>query len=107
MILFFIPTLPAIDMTKGQFQEEFHTLALSVQTVALKAFGTIPGPIVFGQLIDKACILFAASCVAYDKFKFGLFTALFVMIAKGIGIALAAVAYHLIRKSSTIPSRLP
>ena len=104
IVLFFIPTLPAIDMTRGEFQEELHTLSLSVQMVALKAFGTIPGPIGFGHLIDKACILFAASCVVYGKFKFGLFTALFVMVAKGVGIVLAAFAYRLVRRSNYISS---
>ena len=104
MILFFIPTLPAIDMTKGELEEEYHTLSLSVQTVALKACGTIPGPIAFGHLIDNACILFAASCAVYDKFKFGLYTALFVITAKGIGIVLAVFAYRLVRKNNPIPS---
>ena len=94
-------------MTKGEFPEEFHTLSLSVQTVALKAFGTIPGPIGFGHLIDNACILFATSCAVYDKFKFSLFTALFVMIAKGIGIVLASFAYRLVRRSKTIPISQP
>ena len=104
IVFFFIPTLPAIDMTRGEFPEELHTLSLSVQTVALKAFGTIPGPIGFGHLIDNACILFATSCIVYDKLKFGLFTALFVMIAKGVGIVLAFLAYRLVRRSNSIPT---
>lgn len=35
---------------------------MGIQNLIFRVLGTIPAPIVFGALIDKACIFFATSC---------------------------------------------
>lgn len=42
--------------------DEQRTLALGAQSVAFRAFGSIPGPIVFGALFDSACIYWQYEC---------------------------------------------
>lgn len=42
--------------------DEQRTLALGVQSVVFRAFGSIPGPIVFGVIFDSACIFWQYNC---------------------------------------------
>ena len=42
--------------------EEQRTLALGVQSVSFRIFGSIPGPIVFGAILDSACIYWRREC---------------------------------------------
>lgn len=42
--------------------DEQRTLALGVQSVAFRAFGSIPGPIIFGAIFDSACIYWQYEC---------------------------------------------
>lgn len=42
--------------------DEQRTLALGAQSVAFRAFGSIPGPIVFGAIFDSACIYWQYEC---------------------------------------------
>jgi len=49
MILFFVPTKPALDMITETVDPDSISLAFAVQMVALKIFGTIPFPIILGE----------------------------------------------------------
>lgn len=42
--------------------DEQRTLALGLQSLAFRAFGSIPGPIVFGVIIDSACLFWQFDC---------------------------------------------
>ncbi len=42
--------------------DEQRTLALGVQSLVFRAFGSIPGPIVFGVIFDSACIFWQYNC---------------------------------------------
>ena len=42
--------------------DEQRTLALGVQSLVFRAFGSIPGPIVFGAIFDSACIYWQYEC---------------------------------------------
>ena len=42
--------------------DEQRTFALGVQSVIFRAFGSVPGPIVFGVLFDRACIYWQEEC---------------------------------------------
>lgn len=42
--------------------DEQRTLALGAQSVAFRAFGSIPGPIIFGAIFDSACIYWQYEC---------------------------------------------
>jgi hypothetical protein len=51
MILFFVPTKPALDMITETVDPDSISLAFAVQMVALKIFGTIPFLIILGEII--------------------------------------------------------
>ena len=42
--------------------EEQRTLALGLQSVIFRSFGTIPGPLIFGAIFDSACIYWQYEC---------------------------------------------
>lgn len=42
--------------------DEQRTLALGAQSVLFRAFGSIPGPIIFGAIFDSACIYWQYEC---------------------------------------------
>lgn len=42
--------------------EEQRTLALGIQSVIFRLFGTFPGPIIFGAIFDSACIYWQYEC---------------------------------------------
>ncbi len=42
--------------------DEQRTLALGVQSVMFRAFGSVPGPLLFGTIFDSACIYFRHEC---------------------------------------------
>ena len=42
--------------------EEQRTLALGVQSLLFRAFGSIPGPIVFGVIFDSTCVFWQFDC---------------------------------------------
>ncbi len=42
--------------------DEQRTLALGLQSLVFRAFGSIPGPIVFGAIFDSACIFWQYNC---------------------------------------------
>ena len=42
--------------------DEQRTLALGLQSLLFRAFGSIPGPIVFGAIIDSACLFWQFDC---------------------------------------------
>ena len=53
--------------------DEQRTLALGLQSVMFRAFGSVPGPLVFGAIFDSACVYFhyecgnQANCWVYDN----------------------------------------
>ena len=42
--------------------DEQRTLALGLQSLIFRAFGSIPGPIVFGVIFDSACLFWQFDC---------------------------------------------
>jgi MFS family permease len=42
--------------------DEQRTLALGLQSILFRAFGSIPGPIIFGALFDSVCIYWQFEC---------------------------------------------
>ena len=42
--------------------DEQRSLALAVQSVIFRIFGSIPGPILFGVLVDSGCVYWQTEC---------------------------------------------
>ncbi|XP_078667309.1 solute carrier organic anion transporter family member 4C1-like [Branchiostoma floridae x Branchiostoma belcheri] len=82
--------------------ESQRSLALGVQTIILRFLGSIPGPIIFGKIIDDTCLLWQekcgerGSCWIYDKeamaYKF-LMVALIWQTLSLVGFGLAHFSY--------------
>lgn len=61
--LFPFPTLFSIPLLCSRcVADEQRTLALGIQSLLFRAFGSIPGPIVFGVIFDSACIFWQYDC---------------------------------------------
>ena len=71
--------------------DEQRTLALGLQSLLFKAFGSIPGPIVFGAIIDSACLFWQfdcdrrGNCWVYDNETLG---------NRAMALALCGVAFN-------------
>ncbi|KAK8728947.1 hypothetical protein OTU49_008891 [Cherax quadricarinatus] len=74
MILTFIISLPALSGTLRCVPDSHRSFALGLQWMVVRLLGTIPGPILFGALIDDTCILWQSTCGkggacrSYDNF---------------------------------------
>ncbi|XP_078491175.1 solute carrier organic anion transporter family member 4C1-like [Ciona intestinalis] len=53
----FMSSTPALVVTFRILPEKIRTFGLGVQWLFIRALGTIPGPIMFGNVIDLTCIL--------------------------------------------------
>ena len=42
--------------------DEQRTLALGVQSLAFRVIGSIPGPLIFGAILDSTCVLWQYEC---------------------------------------------
>ncbi|XP_033640416.1 solute carrier organic anion transporter family member 4A1-like [Asterias rubens] len=63
MALFtFIAVVPTITATIRCVSHSQRALALGVQSLMYRAAGTVPGPIIFGSIIDRSCVLWENSC---------------------------------------------
>ncbi|XP_061426999.1 solute carrier organic anion transporter family member 4C1-like isoform X2 [Lethenteron reissneri] len=74
IIFTFISNTPAINITLRCVPASQRSFALGVQWLFIRALGTIPGPILFGVIIDKTCILWSekpcgerGACWTYDN----------------------------------------
>ncbi|XP_064481005.1 solute carrier organic anion transporter family member 4A1-like isoform X1 [Ornithodoros turicata] len=58
----FLLIVPALTAMLRTLDEDLKSTGIGVNYVAIRLFGTIPGPILFGYLIDKSCILWQDTC---------------------------------------------
>ncbi|XP_038051922.1 solute carrier organic anion transporter family member 4A1-like [Patiria miniata] len=63
MALFaFVAVVPTVTATIRCVSHTQRAFALGVQSLLYRALGTVPGPIIFGSIIDQSCILWETSC---------------------------------------------
>ena len=71
--------------------DEQRTLALGLQSLTFRAFGSIPGPIVFGVIFDSTCLFWQfdcdrrGNCWVYDNIA---------LSNRALGLALSGVALN-------------
>lgn len=78
-----------------------RSLSLGLQTILMRAFGTVPGPIVFGFVMDRTCVLWrthdeavTGSCLIYDNFSMSISVLGIVMAWRLAAAVFFAVALH-------------
>ncbi|XP_035659667.1 solute carrier organic anion transporter family member 4C1-like [Branchiostoma floridae] len=75
-----------------------RSFALGVQWTLFRLLGGIPGPVIFGHIIDQACALWQESdcgevgaCAVYDSGKLGLY-----LLVSSVSIRLVSMALYLL-----------
>ncbi|KAH6932351.1 hypothetical protein HPB50_004880 [Hyalomma asiaticum] len=58
----FLLIVPALTALLRSLDEDIKSTGIGVNYVAIRLLGTIPGPILFGHLIDRSCILWEGTC---------------------------------------------
>ncbi|XP_033726916.1 solute carrier organic anion transporter family member 4A1-like [Pecten maximus] len=75
MFFSFCMTMPSLTASLRCIPTKQRTFGLGIQWVIAKCLGFIPGPILFGKLIDMACVYWQddcgdeGSCILYDNEK--------------------------------------
>ncbi|XP_048666650.1 solute carrier organic anion transporter family member 4A1 isoform X3 [Marmota marmota marmota] len=63
VILFtFLSSIPALTATLRCVCDQQRSFALGIQWILVRTLGSIPGPIAFGWVIDRACLLWQDQC---------------------------------------------
>jgi hypothetical protein len=47
---------------------EERSLALGIQSIIIRLVGSIPGPVLFGFVVDKVCLLWEPGCGEFSSF---------------------------------------
>jgi organic anion transporter 4A len=47
---------------------EERSLALGIQSIIIRLVGSIPGPVLFGFVVDKVCLLWEPGCGEFSPF---------------------------------------
>ncbi|XP_071481354.1 uncharacterized protein [Diadema antillarum] len=95
--------VPQLTATLRCVAPSQRTFALGVQSVIYRCLGSIPGPIIFGSLIDRTCLIWeeeecddSRTCWLYNNADFSRYTLIMPQSAKGLSILciiLALVTY--------------
>ena len=95
--------------------DEQRSLALGVQSVLWRVFGTVPGPLLFGLLFDSACQYWQlecgrrGNCWVYDNKKLSYYALAFSASAALLAAVFAGLAWftypkHREEKEEKVPS---
>lgn len=96
--------MKAVSKSGYNFYQLYRLLCI------IKFPGTVPGPVIFGTVIDNACILWQekcdeeTSCWIYDKFQLSrnMFTAL--VCIKSLSVIFFTLAYKLYKPPKSVKS---
>nr|XP_054754598.1 solute carrier organic anion transporter family member 4A1-like [Lytechinus pictus] len=97
----FLALVPSTMASIRCVSHDQRSFALGIQSLYFRAFGTIPGPVVFGALIDRVCVLWqdscdGSACLIYDNKQFGLTALLLCMMLRLLSIFffIGALAFY-------------
>ncbi|XP_053280604.1 solute carrier organic anion transporter family member 4A1 [Pleuronectes platessa] len=62
IFLTFLCSIPALTATLRCVPDNQRSFALGIQWILMRVFGSIPGPIAFGSVIDISCLLWQDQC---------------------------------------------
>jgi len=102
--------MPSVVASLRAVREEERSLALGLQSIILRVVGSIPGPILFGVFMDKACSLWEqtceerGSCLLYDNYQMAVSMVGISVTAKIISILCFILGYFFSRRSSITDS---
>ena len=90
--------------------DEQRALALGVQSVLFRAFGSIPGPILFGVVFDSVCVYWQyecgrrGNCWVYDNTNLSLRALAIALVGLAVNVVLSFLAWVLYPSNVSSPS---
>ncbi|KAF6089398.1 solute carrier organic anion transporter family member 4A1 [Phyllostomus discolor] len=106
IIFTFLSSIPALTATLRCVCDQQRSFALGIQWIVVRTLGSIPGPIAFGWVIDKACLLWQSpcgrqgSCFLYQNAAMSRYMLIAGLAYKALGLLFFAAAYALYRPPS-------
>lgn len=100
IFLLFVPSPPAVAATLRCIHDSQRTLGLGLKWLIVRLLGTVPGPILFGAIIDNTCILWRekcgehASCWIYNNDQLSRNFFIFVVCFKVASITFFILAHQ-------------
>nr|XP_036862344.1 solute carrier organic anion transporter family member 4A1 isoform X2 [Manis javanica] len=109
IIFTFLSSIPALTATLRCVCDQQRSFALGIQWIVVRTLGGIPGPIAFGWVIDKACLLWQdqcgqqGSCLVYQNSAMSHYMLIAGLVYKVLGFLFFAAACLLYRPPSGSP----
>ncbi|XP_053383119.1 solute carrier organic anion transporter family member 4C1-like isoform X2 [Mercenaria mercenaria] len=106
IFLLFVPSPPAVAATLRCIHDSHRTLGLGLKWFIVRLLGTVPGPILFGAIIDNTCVIWRekcgqrASCWIYNNDKLSLNFFIFVVCFKLVSITFFVLAHQMYKPPS-------
>ncbi|XP_019609000.2 solute carrier organic anion transporter family member 4A1 [Rhinolophus sinicus] len=101
IIFTFLSSIPALTATLRCVCDQQRSFALGIQWIVVRTLGGIPGPIAFGWVIDKACLLWQdqcgrqGSCFVYQNTAMSWYMLIAGLVYKVLGFLFFAIACFL------------
>ncbi|XP_052040487.1 solute carrier organic anion transporter family member 4A1 isoform X2 [Apodemus sylvaticus] len=101
IIFTFLSSIPALTATLRCVCDRQRSFALGIQWIVVRTLGSIPGPIAFGWVIDKACLLWQdqcghqGSCFVYENEAMSRYMLIAGLSFKVLGFLFFVAAYFL------------
>lgn len=103
LLFTFAATMPGLVASLRSVEMAERSLSLGLQTIMIRGLGTVPGPIIFGYIMDSTCILWHHNdcngdkgfCIVYDNFSMSLYVMVIVITWRLIGaLFFGGALYH-------------
>nr|CAB3266358.1 solute carrier organic anion transporter family member 4A1-like [Phallusia mammillata] len=91
----FMCAVPGVDLSLRCFPQHLRSLSVGIQWILIRTLGTIPGPIIFGAMIDSTCQIWSqnelcskghGSCMVYKNQELSFSLLILSVIYKGASI---------------------
>ncbi len=99
MVVTFLPTQPGVDVIRDCAAQNLSTLATALQQSTGLLVGML-GPLIYGALVDQACLLKQIQCIVYDSNSLAINTMAFMMAVKLMTILTLGLSLVFMRRSS-------
>eukprot|EP00092_Neocalanus_flemingeri_P074323 GFUD01091869.1.p1 GENE.GFUD01091869.1~~GFUD01091869.1.p1 ORF type:complete len:690 (-),score=109.23 GFUD01091869.1:36-2105(-) len=106
IFLTFLATMPAVVASLRCVHQHEKSLGLGLQSIILRLVGSIPGPVMFGYFLDKACILWEpncddhGSCLLYNNNQMSTSILGICLLGKGFSVLFYGLGWLASKRSS-------
>uniref|UniRef100_H2Z5W6 Solute carrier organic anion transporter family member n=1 Tax=Ciona savignyi TaxID=51511 RepID=H2Z5W6_CIOSA len=111
----FTCAVPGVDLSLRCFPQRLRSLAVGVQWILIRTLGTIPGPIIFGAMIDSTCQIWnkrlkcaegVGSCVMYKNQELSFSLLILSVIYKVSAFQFRVLVYYSLALPCCLTSQL-